>query len=190
MPPRFDSVVILTGRTAGFRKEDGSEQRLLVMTTMHEIDVRCAVCGVLGRKAELTSTSSFGPPDLDLRPNGPARWALPFKVQRCDACGYCADPIASAPPGAKDVVESVVYRDVLERSKLPALARSYFCAALVEEAATMHEAAGWSFLHAAATATTVRPPRRRGAVATGRPRCSSGRSSAERPTRLARSSGR
>jgi hypothetical protein len=119
------------------------------MTTMREIDVRCAVCGVLGRKAELTSTSSFGPPDLDLRPNGPARWALPFRVQRCDACGYCADSIGSAPPGAKDMVESVVYCDVLERSKLPGLARSYFCTALVEEAATMHEAAGWSFLHAA-----------------------------------------
>ena len=91
---------------------------------MREIDVRCAVCGVLGRKAVLASTSSFGPPDLDLRPNGPARWALPFKVQRCDACGYCADSIGSAPTNAKDVVESVVYRDVLERSKLPGLARS------------------------------------------------------------------
>jgi hypothetical protein len=119
------------------------------MTTMREIDVRCAVCGTLGRKAELTSTSSFGPPDLDLRPNGPARWALPFKVQRCDACGYCADSIGAAPPGAKDVVESVVYRNVLERSKLPALARSYFCSALVEEGAARHEAAGWDFLAAA-----------------------------------------
>ena len=54
------------------------------MTTMREVDVRCAVCGTLGRKAVLTSTSSFGPPDLDLRPHGPARWALEFEVQRCD----------------------------------------------------------------------------------------------------------
>ena len=30
---------------------------MLSMTTMREIDVRCAVCGALGRKAELTSTS-------------------------------------------------------------------------------------------------------------------------------------
>ncbi len=42
------------------------------MTTFTEIEVRCAVCGTLGRKAELSSTSSFGPPDLDLRPNGPS----------------------------------------------------------------------------------------------------------------------
>ena len=119
------------------------------MTTMQEIDVRCAVCGVLGKKAELASTSSFGPPDLDLRPNGPARWALPFKVQGCDACGYCADSIGQAPPDAGAVVESPIYRGVLERSKLPGLARSFFCAALVEEAAGKREAAGWSFLSAA-----------------------------------------
>jgi hypothetical protein len=119
------------------------------MTTMREIDVRCAVCGALGRKAGLTSTSSFGPPDLDLRPNGPARWALPFRIQRCDACGYCADSIGTAPPQAAAVVESPVNRDVLERSKLPGVARTYFCSALVEEAAGRPEASGWDFLSAA-----------------------------------------
>lgn len=119
------------------------------MTTMREIDVRCAVCGALGRKAELTSTSSFGPPDLDLRPNGPARWALPFRVQRCEGCGYCAESIGSAPPGAAEVVGSIVYRDVLERSKLPRLARSFFCSALVDEHAGRCEGAAWDFLAAA-----------------------------------------
>jgi hypothetical protein len=119
------------------------------MTTMREIDVRCAVCGALSRKAELSSTSAFGPPDLDLRPNGPARWAPPFTVQRCEACGYCARSIGQAPPGALEVVESTVYRDVLERSRLPRLARSLFCAALVHEAAGRSEAAGWRFLEAA-----------------------------------------
>jgi len=116
---------------------------------MREIDVRCAVCGSLQRKAELTSTSSFGPPDLDLRPNGPARWALEFRAQRCDACGYCATSIGSAPPNAGDTVASAIYREVLEQSKLPGLARTYFCAALVDEAAGRYEAAGWAFLSAA-----------------------------------------
>src|SRR3954467_10420285 len=110
------------------------------MTTVREIDVRCAVCGTLSRKAELTSTSSFGPPDLDLRPQGPARWALEFQIQRCENCGYCAPSIGQAPPGAETVVESAVYRGVLQRSKLPKLARSLFCAALVEEAAGEPEA--------------------------------------------------
>jgi hypothetical protein len=119
------------------------------MTTMREIDVRCALCGALTRTAELTSTSSFGPPDLDLRPNGPARWALELRVQRCDDCGYCARSLGAAPPGARTTVESPVYRDVLERSRLPRLARSLFCAALVQEGAGRPESAGWRFLEAA-----------------------------------------
>ena len=131
------------------RKTPVRTRRLSYVTTMREIDVRCAVCGTLQRTAELTSTSSFGPPDLDLRPSGPARWALEFRVQRCDACGYCAASIGSAPPRAGDTVASAIYREVLEQSKLPGLARTYFCAALVDEAAGRHEAAGWAFLSAA-----------------------------------------
>lgn len=121
------------------------------MTTLQEVDVRCAVCGTLGRKAVLTSTSSFGPPDLDLRPQGPARWALEFEVQRCDGCGYCAGSIGQAPPDARTVVESVIYRDVLRhsKSKLPKLARSLFCAALVAEASGEAEPSAWWFLQAA-----------------------------------------
>ena len=142
--------------TAGEQDSDPDDVRTPVerrdfrgMTTMREIDVRCAVCGTLSRKAELTSTSSFGPPDLDLRPQGPARWALEFEVQRCDTCGYCARSIGQAPPDARALVESVVYREVLQRSKLPKLARSLFCAALVNEAAGEAEASAWRFLEAA-----------------------------------------
>ena len=87
------------------------------MTTMTEVEVRCAVCATLGRKAVLSSTSSFGPPDLDLRPQGPARWAIEFSVQRCDSCGYCADSIGQAPVGARAIIDSPVYRKVLAASR-------------------------------------------------------------------------
>lgn len=105
------------------------------MTTFNEVAVRCAVCGDVSRVAELTSTSSFGPSDLDLRPYGPARWALEFGVQRCRSCGYCSPTLGTAPPGAAEVVESVVYQGVRSGSRLPRLARDYFCAALVAEGA-------------------------------------------------------
>lgn len=42
-----------------------------------------------------------------------------------------------------------MYRDVLRRSKLPRLARSLFCAALVHDAAGRPEASAWRFLEAA-----------------------------------------
>lgn len=119
------------------------------MTTVREVDVRCAVCGARSRVAELESTSSFGPPDLDLRPHGPARWALEFGVQRCRSCGYCAPSIGTAPPGAAEAVASVVYRGVLERSRLPRLARAYFCQALVAEWAGRASCAARAFLAAA-----------------------------------------
>ncbi len=68
--PAGGTVAEMTRSTTTTAEEEAE------MTTMTEIEVRCAVCGTLARKATLTSTSSFGPPDLDLRPNGPARWAL------------------------------------------------------------------------------------------------------------------
>jgi hypothetical protein len=119
------------------------------MTTFREVEVRCAICGELSRVAELTSTSVFGPPDLDLRPMGPARWALEMSVQRCRSCGYCARSLGKAPPGAAAVVESPVYQGVRQDSKLPRLARDYFCRALVAEASGYIEGAAHSFLEAA-----------------------------------------
>lgn len=119
------------------------------MTTISEIDVRCAVCGALSRRAALTDVDSFGPPDLDLRPQGPARFLLDMSVQRCDACGYCARSLGQAPPGVKATIESVAYRDVLERSDLPGVARMLFCAALVAESGGHLENAAWRLLEAA-----------------------------------------
>ena len=119
------------------------------MTTSMPVQVRCALCGTLSQQQVLSSTSYFGPPDLDLRPNGPARWALQFQVQHCVRCGYCAKRIGERTPKAGRTVESLIYRDVLEKAKMPALARHFFCAALVAEAAERREAAAWHFVEAA-----------------------------------------
>lgn len=128
------------------------------MTTFHESNVRCAVCGELQQALILTSTSSFGPPDLDLRPAGPQRWALPYTVQRCRACGYCARSLGEAPPGIAATVASLVYQGVLSGSRLPSLARSLFCSALVREAAGDPDGAGWRFLEAAWACDDVPDP--------------------------------
>jgi hypothetical protein len=119
------------------------------VTTIREVEVRCAVCGASTRKAQLSSTSSFGPPDLDLRPQGPARWALEFGVQSCQECGYCAESLGEATARARETVDSFIYRDVLGRSGLPRLARSLFCSALLHEAAGDPDRAAWRFLEAA-----------------------------------------
>jgi hypothetical protein len=119
------------------------------MTTSMPVTVRCAVCGADSAQCVLSSTSTFGPPDLDLRPNGPARWALQFQIQRCPRCGYCAENVGQRARGARRAVDSIVYRDVLDNARMPALACEYFCAALVAEAAELRDAASSHFLSAA-----------------------------------------
>jgi hypothetical protein len=114
-----------------------------------EVDVRCAVCGEPARAVELTSTSSFGPPDLDLRPQGPARWALDLGVQRCGSCGYCAPELGKAPPGGADVVRSALFAEARARTELPGTARDYFCQALVYEGVADSDRAAQAFLCAA-----------------------------------------
>ena len=113
------------------------------------VTVRCAVCGADTTQHVLGSTSTFGPPDLDLRPNGPARWALQFQIQRCPRCGYCAEQIGQRTRGARRAVGLIVYRDVLENARMPELARTYFCAALVAEAAEQRDVSASHFLSAA-----------------------------------------
>ncbi len=113
------------------------------------VTVRCAVCGTDSAQHVLGSTSTFGPPDLDLRPHGPARWALQFQVQRCPRCGYCAETIGQRSRGARRAVASIVYRDVLENARMPELARRFFCAALVAEAAELRHQSARHFCSAA-----------------------------------------
>jgi tetratricopeptide (TPR) repeat protein len=119
------------------------------MTTSMPVLVRCAICGEMSSQNVLASTSTFGPPDLDLRPQGPARWALEFRVQCCPRCGYCAESIGQRTPRAGRTVASVIYRGVLENARMPALARHYFCAALVAEAAELRGDAARRFIDAA-----------------------------------------
>jgi hypothetical protein len=52
-------------------------------------------------------------------------------------------------PGARRTVTSLVYRDVLENARMPALARHFFCAALVAEAAELRGDAARRFVDAA-----------------------------------------
>ncbi len=103
------------------------------MTTISQALVTCALCGEQTSVTQLDSTSSFGPPDLDLRPAEPARSSIFAWVQRCSSCGYCAPSIGEATPYTREVVESIAYRALLGHAALPELARSFLCSSLVFE---------------------------------------------------------
>jgi len=99
-----------------------------------DCDDRCAVCGAVSRQTHLLSTTYFGASDLDGRPPQMRRSTVPWWVSRCPECGYCAWNIAKAPATAGETVRSEIYQAQLKDPRMPDLARSFLCAALVAEA--------------------------------------------------------
>ena len=58
------------------------------MTTLDEAKKKCAVCGKISAHFEVTSTNTFGAPDLDTRPPEMMRSTMDMWVQECPSCGY------------------------------------------------------------------------------------------------------
>lgn len=119
------------------------------MTTVVECIVKCALCEVGATIPVLLSNSSFGPPDLDLRPASPAREAVELMIQSCDNCGYACRDISQARPDAAAVVASDDYKKLQADRAIPASARAYLCSALLEHARGRHDLAARESLAAA-----------------------------------------
>ncbi|QSQ17296.1 hypothetical protein [Myxococcus landrumensis] len=126
------------------------------MTTIRVNRVQCAVCDSVSEQRSLGSTSTFGHPDLDGRPDLLARTTLRFWVQTCPACGYCATSLDDAPAGASEVVHSEAYLAQLHQANTPALANEFLCQALLLESSGDKRGAAAARLHAAWTADDSR----------------------------------
>lgn len=64
------------------------------MSTIHHVDVTCGCCGKTFRHVELGSSTTFGAPDLDLRPAPMLRDTLGYWIHECPHCGYVAGDIS------------------------------------------------------------------------------------------------
>lgn len=113
------------------------------------VQVECASCGHVSTQQELTSTSTFGAPDLDLRPAEIARSALFVQVQECPGCGYCAAHLGDAPDDVADIVETARYVELREATTPCELARQFLLASFVREDARDPAGAGWLAVRAA-----------------------------------------
>ena len=109
----------------------------------------CALCGCENEVADEPQLQPTEPPDLDTRPGEPLRSTLPFWVQCCSACGYCAGDITVAHPRAAEVVRSDTYQHALQDPSLPLKARHFLAYACLLERLREFGDAGWSALHAA-----------------------------------------
>jgi hypothetical protein len=128
------------------------------MTQLLPALVECCQCGTRSEQVLVYSMETSGAPDMDTRPAEPARATLPYWVQRCPACKYCAKDISLEYPQAERVMRTQEYQKLLRRH-LPEKAREFLAWALIEEANDEPGAAGWSALHAAWTCDdAARPP--------------------------------
>lgn len=64
------------------------------MTTMRNFDEKCSVCGETSPQPVLTSTNSWGYPDLDLRPAPMQRDTMSVWLAECPHCGYVAGDLS------------------------------------------------------------------------------------------------
>lgn len=119
------------------------------MTTLMSIDVCCAVCGQTSSILEVCSTNACGSVDLDTRPPEMVRSTLPYGVQRCPACGYCAASLATAAAGIAARIADTAYRETLNRSDYPAKCNEFLCQAMLCQAGGDLAAALWATIHAA-----------------------------------------
>ncbi len=113
------------------------------------IETECSLCGQASLQKAITSPDRTGLPDLDTRPPESLRSSLPYWVQRCPNCGYCAPDIDREYPLAIIVVHQPMYQALLRKRSLPRLARSFLAWAMIQRANDEDLSAGWSALHAA-----------------------------------------
>jgi hypothetical protein len=119
------------------------------MFKIMEIETECSLCGQPSLQKAITSPDRAGLPDLDTRPPENLRSSLPFWVQRCPNCGYCAPDIDREYPLATYVVRQASYQALLRKRSLPQLARSFLAWGMIQQANGEGLSAGWSALHAA-----------------------------------------
>ena len=119
------------------------------MTTICPVSRTCAVCGTESRQIVLGSTNAFGPSDLDTRPAEMLRSTLPYWIERCPACGFCAPNISELMEGAAGIVRTPAYQQQFRDPDVPTLASSVLCYAMILEHRALYADAGWAAVHAA-----------------------------------------
>ncbi|MBZ0184455.1 MAG: DUF2225 domain-containing protein [Melioribacteraceae bacterium] len=118
------------------------------MTTFLPQLVNCIICNTQNEVYLLTSTNSFGSPDLDYRPAGMARYTLIYQIQTCSSCGFSA-PIISEDfldmlseereeqklqlKLVKELINTKEYKSIINNRKYSDLFNSFYAASLIQE---------------------------------------------------------
>lgn len=101
------------------------------MPTFGTVRKTCSSCGHGFEVPALTSTNSFGSPDLDLRPSEMMRSTMPTWITKCPKCGYIRDRIEMRGKRHRAFIRSKEYL-TCEGAKLSSgLSRDFYKYALI-----------------------------------------------------------
>jgi len=105
------------------------------MTTFGAKEVRCSLCGAVRTQQILTSTNTFGSPDLDNRPPEMKRSTMAYWTQECNGCGYVAyDLTAPVEEAIARLVGGQEYRSLWQDEQAyPPLANRFLRESLLAE---------------------------------------------------------
>lgn len=118
------------------------------MTIIYPETVTCGLCGEEIHAYTLTSTSSWGSPDLDMRPSEPARGTYADVLRACPYCGYVGYGISEKPHAFVTRKWVKLQRDVLRKYEC-GLAENFLLLYKIEEKAGNAIDAFYAALHAA-----------------------------------------
>ena len=119
------------------------------MSTMYPQVFRCSVCGAKNEFPVLTSTNTFGGPDLDLRPAEMQRSTMSWWIQECPKCGYVSNNVSDKSPVTKEWLSSSKYSSCDGIAFSSALARRFYKQYLIQKKAGNIEDAFYAVLRAA-----------------------------------------
>jgi hypothetical protein len=110
---------------------------------------QCAVCTNTTTYTCVDPRARIDSRDLDGRPYELSIIALPYWVQQCGTCRFCAEDVRLAHPDARNIVKNSAYLAQLNDTGYPFLAREYLAAAHVCRMTERYAEAGWHALRAA-----------------------------------------
>lgn len=109
---------------------------------------QCAVCSTTTAYTVVTSRNMIDSYDLDGRPYETSLLALPYWVQCCGGCKYCARDVRNAGENTGAICKTAAYLAIFNDASFPYMARQYRAAAHIAALYHNHADAGWHSIRA------------------------------------------
>ena len=119
------------------------------MTIITKIKMKCSVCGKTSQRAVMTSTNSWGRPDLDLRPAPMHRDTMNVWLMECPHCGYVAEGLNNELKTTSDILKSEEYLTCEGNDFKSDLSKRFYRRYLISKAEKEYNSEFYSLLHCA-----------------------------------------